>query len=195
MKLPTSTVTTLSLLALGIPLAALAADQLSSTDSRYKPPHREPRPLIDRVYDANKRFANINSVLGSNSPWVRATQCVAGPEFGAMGVHYVRPERIFEDSSVSPEEPEALIYEPLGGNRWQLVGVEFIVLKDLWEKQNPNAGVPTVEGHQMNLVGEPNRYGLPAFYELHVWAFEQNPVGSFSDWNTRVSCDKQPLVP
>jgi hypothetical protein len=25
-----------------------------------------------------------------------------------------------------------------------------------------------------------------------VWAFEQNPVGSFADWNTRVSCDKQP---
>ena len=32
----------------------------------------------------------------------------------------------------------------------------------------------------------------PAFYELHVWAWEQNPVGSFADWNTQVSCDQQP---
>jgi hypothetical protein len=27
-------------------------------------------------------------------------------------------------------------------------------------------------------IGEPNRFGLPAFYELHVWAWEQNPRGT-----------------
>jgi hypothetical protein len=44
----------------------------------------------------------------------------------------------------------------------------------------------------LNLVPEPNRYRLPAFYELHVWAWEDNPNGSFADWNTLVSCDLQP---
>jgi len=48
-----------------------------------------------------------------------------------------------------------------------------------------------LEGHLMNFVDAPNRYGLPAFYELHVWAWEHNPVGSFADWNTQVSCDQQ----
>ena len=43
----------------------------------------------------------------------------------------------------------------------------------------------------MNYVSEPNRYGLPAFYELHVWAWERNPSGNFADWNTLVTCDKQ----
>jgi hypothetical protein len=148
---------------------------------------------VDRVYNATKQFANINSIMGSNSPWVQATQCVAGPEFGAMGVHFIVPERVFEDPKVYAEAPEALIYEPLGHNQWQLVGVEFIVLKNLWEAQKPKPdGPPTLEGHQMNYVGKPNRYGLDEFYELHVWAFEQNPVGSFADWNTRVSCDKEP---
>ena len=42
-----------------------------------------------------------------------------------------------------------------------------------------------------NYVDAPNRYGLPAFYELHVWAWEHNPNGSFADWNTQVSCDSQ----
>jgi len=51
---------------------------------------------------------------------------------------------------------------------------------------------PQLEGHLFNYVGEPNRYGLPAFYELHVWAWENNPKGTFADWNTRVSCDRQP---
>jgi len=45
----------------------------------------------------------------------------------------------------------------------------------------------------MNLVDEPNRYGLHAFYEMHVWAFEENPKGAFADWNTHVTCEKQPL--
>jgi hypothetical protein len=39
-------------------------------------------------------------------------------------------------------------------------------------------------------VGAPNRYGLPAFYELHVWAWKTNPSGMFADWNPRVSCEE-----
>ena len=37
----------------------------------------------------------------------------------------------------------------------------------------------------------PNRYGLPAFYEIHVWAWQDNPKGSYADWNTRVTCTHQ----
>jgi hypothetical protein len=51
-----------------------------------------------------------------------------------------------------------------------------------------------LDGNLMNLVGFPNRFGLPAFYELHVWAWEDNPKGNFSDWNTHVTCEKQPEV-
>jgi hypothetical protein len=184
----------LALLSLGLPLAALAADQASTSASLNQQKH-DMRPLIEKVFNANRKFANINTILGKYSPWVQATQCVSGPEFGAMGVHYIVPDRVFVDPKVYAEEPEALIYEPRGNNQWELVGVEFIVLKSLWEAQTGDdkpTGPPTVDGHQMNYVGFPNRYGLPEFYELHVWAFEQNPVGSFADWNTRVSCDKQP---
>ena len=123
-----------------------------------------------------------------------ATPCVSGPEAGAMGVHFVLPARV-GDGTVNSAEPEALIYEPLSNGAVRLVGVEFIVLKADWETQNPNGGTPHVDGHLMNLVGEPNRYGLPAFYELHVWAWEQNPKGSFADWNTRVTCEKHVPAP
>jgi hypothetical protein len=37
-------------------------------------------------------------------------------------------------------------------------------------------------------VGAPNRYGIDAFYELHVWAWRDNPNGSFVDWNPNVHC-------
>jgi hypothetical protein len=35
----------------------------------------------------------------------------------------------------------------------------------------------------------PNRYGIPAYYSLHVWAWRHNPTGVFGDWNPKVSCD------
>ncbi len=37
----------------------------------------------------------------------------------------------------------------------------------------------------------PNRYGLPAFFELHVWAWRDNPQGAFVDWNDHVTCAQQ----
>jgi len=79
---------------------------------------------------------------------------------------------------------------PSGAMR--LVGVEFIVLVATWESMHPGAGPPALDGHLLNLVSAPNRYGLPAFYEMHVWAWEHNPSGSFADWNTHVTCEQQP---
>ena len=75
----------------------------------------------------------------------------------------------------------------------RLVGVEFIVLASVWASNNPGGGVPALDGNLLNYIAAPNRYGLPAFYELHVWAWEHNPKGSYADWNTHVTCDHQPI--
>ena len=78
----------------------------------------------------------------------------------------------------------------------RLVGVEFIELKDVWDATGNGGGKqPALEGHLLNLVTGPNRYTLPAFYELHVWAWEHNPDGFFVDWNRQVNCNRQPLDP
>jgi hypothetical protein len=180
-------------LAAGIAVAGMvgisAADQ-SSQSAGYGTQHKSSRPnapLVDKVRRATSRYKNINVALAEG--WVRGTPCVSGPNSGAMGVHFVLPARI--DGAVNAEEPESLIYEPMAGGAYRLVGVEFIVLAAAWATQHPEGGTPSVDGHLTNYVGEPNRYGLPAFYELHVWAWEQNPNGNFADWNTEVSCDKQ----
>jgi hypothetical protein len=78
-----------------------------------------------------------------------------------------------------------------GGMRF--VGVEFIVKVKHWVEKHPDGSTPDVDGHLTHLVPAPNRYGLEAFYELHVWAWENNnPTGNFADWNMKVACDKQP---
>jgi hypothetical protein len=148
-------------------------------------------PLIEKVRIATAQFKDINVALAQG--WVQATPCVSGPDTGAMGVHYVQPARIAA-GVLQADQPEALIYEPLSNGAFRLVGVEFIVLASVWECQHPAGGTPALDGDLLNYVGAPNRYGLPAFYELHVWAWENNPQGSFADWNTRVSCEQQPIA-
>src|SRR4051794_7099104 len=103
--------------------------------------------------------------------FVQGTPCVSGPNSGAMGVHFIQPARL-GDGVLNADEPEALIYEPVSGSAWRLVGIEFITLASAWESHNPDAGAASLEGHLLNYVGEPNRYGLPAFYEIHVWGWE-----------------------
>jgi hypothetical protein len=179
----------LTMLSLSVPFMAVAAEP---------PPHvmtmsdvDQSSPLVEKVRKATAQFKDINAALAAG--FAQATPCVSGPDFGAMGVHFVLGSRITA-GTLNATQPEALIYEPLPSGAFRLVGVEFIILASVWQTQSPAGGAPALEGHLMNFVDAPNRYGLPAFYELHVWAWEHNPVGSFADWNTQVSCDQQPTT-
>ena len=49
-------------------------------------------------------------------------------------------------------------------------------------------GTPSLFGRPLKLVPSPNRYGIPAFYQLHAWVWKPNPTGAYQDWNPRVSC-------
>jgi hypothetical protein len=146
-------------------------------------------PLVEKVRAATARYQNVNAAVADG--FVQGTPCVSGPDMGAMGIHYVRPDRI-ADGVLNAAEPEALIYEPQTGGALRLVGVEYIVIASTWVKLHPNAGPPALEGDLLNFIDAPNRYGLDAFYEMHVWAWEANPKGSFADWNTHVTCVMQP---
>lgn len=180
---------------LAVPLLAAAAQPLAPAAASYAATQaaaaKSHGTLVDKVRNATARYRDLNVAIAEG--WVPATPCVSGPDHGAMGVHFVLPARI-GDGLVNAEQPEALIYEPMASGAMRLVGVEFIVLADDWSRVNPGAGPPALEGNLMNLVGSPNRYGLPSFYELHVWAWEHNPRGSFADWNTDVTCENQPTT-
>ena len=58
---------------------------------------------------------------------------------------------------------------------------------DTWHANNPAA--PELMGQLFHLFESPNRFALPAFYTLHVWAWQENPTGTFTNWNPKVSCD------
>ena len=110
--------------------------------------------------------------------------CVSGPQEGAMGVHLVNGQLV-GDGQLDATRPEALLYEDKSG-RMRLVAVEYVVIAEDWHAHT--AEPPVLMGQLFNYVGAPNRYGIPAFYELHVWAWKHNPSGVFADWNPLVSC-------
>lgn len=140
--------------------------------------------LITTVREATERFRDVRDAAPD---YVPILGCVAGPDAGAMGMHYLNPALM--DEVLDPRHPEALIYEFKNGTA-RLVGVEFIVTAEAWHKNHGPQDVPVINGQQLlNFVDSPNRFGLPAFYELHVWAWRDNPNGAFVDWHPHVTCE------
>jgi hypothetical protein len=150
------------------------------------PGHEAPAKLVEDVREYTRQFLDVNNA--GPAGYQPAFGCVTGPDHGAMGIHYVN-STLVGDGDIDAKHPEALIYEPVGNKR-QLVGVEFIVDAATWLKNHDNVP-PELEGQNFQLVGTPNRFALPPFFELHVWAWRDNPQGAFVDWNNNVTCEQE----
>jgi hypothetical protein len=140
--------------------------------------------LVKIVRDATERFRNVQVAQGEG--FALQFGCVSGGDFGAMGMHFVNGSRIGDDI-LDPTQPEILLYEPTSDGRVRLTGADFLVLKDVWDAKHTSP--PQLMGQLFHLFDAPNRFGLPPFYTLHVWAWKDNPVGTFTNWNPKVSCD------
>jgi hypothetical protein len=144
--------------------------------------HSDDGNLVQVVRDATRPFLDVGGATAAG--YGRFLGCVSGPQEGAMGVHYVNGALV-QDGQLDASRPEALMYESRNG-RLRLLGVEYIVMAEAWHATHTEP--PTLGGQVFHYVGSPNRYALPAFYELHVWAWRDNPAGAFADWNVRVAC-------
>lgn len=132
-------------------------------------------PLAAKVREMNARFVDVAVATAEGYAPI---PCVSGTDGGAMGIHYVNG-KLIEDGEIDITRPEAVMYEPRADGSMELVAVEYITTK----------GPANLDGHLFAFTNAPNRYGLPPFYELHVWAWRDNPTGAFADMNPMVSCD------
>jgi protein-S-isoprenylcysteine O-methyltransferase Ste14 len=147
--------------------------------------HDETDGLIQVVRDATERFKHVSAAV--NEKYELMFGCVSGGETGAMGLHYVNLPLVM-DGELDATQPEIILYEPLPNGRLRLTGADFLVLADAWDAAHPGAP-PQLMGQLLHRFESPNRFGLPAFYTLHVWAWKPNPRGSFVNWHDNVSCD------
>jgi hypothetical protein len=140
--------------------------------------------FVKLVRDATRPFQDV--ALAEAAGYHLAFGCVSGPDVGAMGLHYVNMALV-GDGVLDPATPEIVIYEQLPNGRLKLTGADYLVFYDDWHASNQAA--PELMGQLMHLFESPNRFGLPPFYTLHVWAWKDNPLGTFVNWHARVSCD------
>ena len=174
------------LLHLALFLAAVPVlTSFALAQQKTQPPGQgEQDKLVDIVRNATMQYRD-DVKAATDAGYGAALGCVSGSDHGAMGIHYVNGSLL--NGPIDAKQPQALIYEPSSNGQYKLVGVEFIILASAL----PANSAPQVEGHLMQFVDSPNRYGLPAFFELHVWAWRDNPQGPFVDWNDHVTCAHQ----
>jgi hypothetical protein len=160
-----------------------AAEKPSHNAAAHQAPSAS---LVQLVREGTKQYIDVNNATSAGyGPFLG---CVAGTDHGAMGVHYVNGT-LLGNLTLDAAQPQALIYEPSNG-KMTLVGVEFILDSASWLAANNNTP-PVLDGQVFTFVGAPNRFNIPSFFELHVWAWRGNPQGSFVDWNNNVTCDGQ----
>jgi hypothetical protein len=171
------------------PSATLARDHdRHMTASQQQPQTTEQRRqenvLVQIVRDATERYRNVSAA--QNAGYGLVFGCVSGGDYGAMGLHFANMALI-GDGKIEAAKPEIILYEPASNGRLRITGADYLVLAADWDQTHTSA--PELNGQLFHYFEAPNRFGLPAFYTLHVWAWKDNPNGTFVNWHPKVSCD------
>jgi hypothetical protein len=140
--------------------------------------------LVKIVRQSTERFKDVR--IAEAEGYALHFGCVSGSDSGAMGLHYVNM-KLVGAGALDATRPQIVIYEPMPNGDLKLIGADYLLIADAWNAKNP--GPPELMGQLFHLFESPNRFGLPAFYTLHVWAWKDNPNGAFVNWHPKVSCD------
>jgi protein-S-isoprenylcysteine O-methyltransferase Ste14 len=142
--------------------------------------------LVRVVRDETERFKDV--AVAESEGYHLLFGCVTGDYSGAMGLHFVNLARVFDGGELDPTRPEIILYEPTPSGRLRITGADFLVMAEDWDKNHPE-GPPQLMGQLFHRFESPNRFGLPDFYTLHVWAWKESPTGTFVNWHDNISCD------
>lgn len=164
------------------------AQQTSATQSGLTLGQSE---LLSIVRQSTERFKDVG--VADLEGYKLQFGCVTGPDAGAMGLHYVKMAFVQNPpltptGEIDATRPQIVIYEPLPGGGQKLIGADYLLLADAWDKDHPG-NPPQLKGQLFHYFESPNRFALPAFYTLHVWAWKENPEGAFVNWHPNVSCE------
>ncbi len=187
-------VATVAIAALAVPFTA-AADQASE---------------LEAIRKATEKYKDVNVALADGYISPPPVECVSAAheglpaELGAMGIHYINPailkitatEPRFDGMSTHTDflTPAILIYEPQADGSLVLVGVENLVFQKAW-KEAGNSKPPSFGGIVWNTMAddpttpEDEAHQVEPHFDLHVWAFRDNPTGVLTPFNPNVTCE------
>lgn len=183
-----------------LPAAMLTLLLLGCDDSPFEP---DPDEQIEEVRELTEPFQSVSVAQAAGytvwapDPAPADATCPSSGE-GRMGYHLVNvnlrgspADPAQADAVIDYRAPEMLLYEKRPDGTMNLVGVEYLVFQEAWERvHGAGAAPPEVLGQTMPLSLHAFTAGGPEIphYELHVWVHSQNPNGMFSPWNPAISC-------
>jgi hypothetical protein len=171
-----------ALLALTLAVTAIAVTAVvAQAGNKHHP------SVTEALRAASAKYHDISVAEGAGYSLLRDAQkiaCIDNQPVGGMGVHFVNGG--VGDTKLDPFAPEALVYAPMRDRTLRLAALEYIVFADAWNAEHSSP--PKLFGQEFFLTPAPNRFGIPAFYALHVWIWKRNPGGLTQPWNPRVHC-------
>ncbi|MGH9258247.1 MAG: hypothetical protein ACRD3C_27110 [Vicinamibacterales bacterium] len=198
--------TLVSLAITGFLSAAWAADDVAR--AQFEPGPGE--PTLAEVRSATERFQDVKVALAEG--YIRdpfdlcdTADMMGWPaSFGAMGVHYFRPDLLGITAPPSPRVdgagthtdfrlPGILIYEPQDDGSLELVAVENLVFARAW-RETGHSVPPTFHGVPYDtMTDDPTTEADEAHmfephFDRHVWIYRDNPNGVFAPFNPAVTC-------
>ena len=165
-------------------VASLSASPARATDEQHDHGGPVPNALVQQVREITEQYKDV--AVAKAAGYALAFGCVSGPDAGAMGLHFVNMPLVL-DGEIDATRPEIILYEPTADGKLRLTGADYLVFADAWDKTHSSA--PELMGQKFQQFEAPNRFGLPRFYTLHVWAWKPNPTGTFVNWHSNISCD------
>ncbi|HWM27101.1 MAG TPA: hypothetical protein VNQ14_01485 [Woeseiaceae bacterium] len=161
-----------------LPLQAVGEHQQNGSQQKHL------SEFVKVVRDATRDYRDVT--MAEAAGYQLHFGCVSDDDEGGMGMHFVNMALV-GDGVLDATLPEIVIYEPRPNGRLKLIGADYLVLAEAWDAMNDSP--PQLMGQLFHLFPSPNRFGLPPFYTLHVWAWKDNPGGTFVNWHPKVSCD------
>jgi len=163
-----------------------------------------PAPTLDEVRAATTRYQDVAAALADG--YVRDPMDVCETSYylgstrdeGTVGIHFFRPDLLGVAEGQTRHDvtgtyadfrrPAMLVYEPQPDSVLELVAVANMVSASAWEatghREPPAFGDVPFDHHAGGGNG-----GFPAYYDLHVWLYRDNPSGMFAPYNPAVTCE------
>ncbi|MER6256569.1 hypothetical protein ABT224_34990 [Streptomyces sp. NPDC001584] len=117
-------------------------------------------------------------------------ECMTNPfGVGAMGYHYVKQANW---GSKDPARPTALLYskDKDRNGRRRLETVEWMST-DRDQDLKTSDDRPSMFGLPFDGPMPGHWAGMPKHYDLHMWAYKENPAGRFHNWNPALTCPRK----
>ena len=149
------------------PIASVRAHPGSSDDAG-----------LDAVRAFTKAYQSEAAALTDG--FAHTDDCVPG-----MGYHYVNYARL--DTKLEASRPEAVLYAPTTESGRRLAAAEWIVV-DRDQDLATDDDRPVLFGHHFDGPMPGHVPGMPVHYDLHAYAWVDNPDGGFATWNAAITC-------